>query len=287
MATPSEPSPLRPLAWAHRPAEFFLASGLVAVSIGLCLPAFSLLSSHWRHSEFYGHAYAIPVVAAYLAFRNRAQIREALSDLRPPVLGPLIVFGVGTLEVLFVMGDVGFGAAVGIPIVLGAAAYAIGGLPLLRPLALPLGFLTLTIPPPRFLTYKLLFGLKLTVTETAVSLLQSAGQTVAAEGNQILVPGHTLFVVDACSGLISIVTLLPLACIVAYFLSRGVWRRVLVVASVVPLAMGANVIRVIGTVLLVSSRGIESAEGLLHESFGIATYVVGTLFLLGVARVLR
>ncbi len=46
-------------------------------------------------------------------------------------------------------------------------------------------------------------------------------------------------------------------------------------------------IRGIATVLLVSSRGLGAPEGLLHESFGIATYVMGTLFLLGVARVLR
>ena len=287
MATPGEPSPFRSLAWAHRPVESLLAGSVLAVSIGLCLPALSLLSRLWSHSRFYGHAYAIPAVAAYLAFRNRAKIREALRDLQPPALGPLIVFGVGMLEVVSIMGDVGFGAGLGVPVVLGAAAYAIGGLPLLRPLVLPLGFLLLMVPPPYFLRYKLLFGLKLYVTKATVSLLQLGGYTVAAEGNQILVPGHTLFVADACSGLTSIVTLLPLGCIVAYFLSRGVWRRVLVVASVVPLAVGANIIRVIVTVLLVSSRGEEFAQGLLHESFGITTYIVGTLFLLGVARVLR
>ena len=56
---------------------------------------------------------------------------------------------------------------------------------------------------------------------------------------------------------------------------------------VVPLAMGANVVRVILTVHLVSSRGIEYAQGLLHDSFGLATYLVGTLALVGVARILR
>jgi exosortase/archaeosortase family protein len=96
-----------------------------------------------------------------------------------------------------------------------------------------------------------------------------------------------LYVADACSGLTSIVTLLPLACIVAYFLSHGVWRRVVVVASVVPLALAANIFRVIVTVQLVSSQGVEFAQGLLHESFGVATYVLGTLAVIGVARILR
>ena len=104
------------------------------------------------------------------------------------------------------------------------------------------------------------------------------------DGNQIVVPGHTLFVSDACSGLTSIVTLLPVACILAYFVARGVWRRAVVVASVVPLTMAANVIRVVATVKLVSVIGIEAAQGVLHESFGIATYAFGTVALVGVAR---
>jgi exosortase/archaeosortase family protein len=94
-------------------------------------------------------------------------------------------------------------------------------------------------------------------------------------------------VADACSGLTSIVTLMPLACIVAYFLSHGVWRRVLVVASVVPLTFVANVFRVIVTVRMVSSHGPEFAQGVLHETFGLATYVIGTLAVIGVARITR
>ena len=41
------------------------------------------------------------------------------------------------------------------------------------------------------------------------------------------------------------------------------------------------------TVLLVDSQGIEFAQGLLHEGFGLTTYVGGTLALLAVAKVLR
>jgi exosortase len=193
----------------------------------------------------------------------------------------------GTYEVLAVIGDVGFAAGVGIPLVLGATVYALGGSSLLRPLLLPLLFLSLMIPPPRVLMYEALFRLKLLVTNVAVALLQAGGAIVAAEGNEVLLPNHSLFVTDACSGLTSIVTLLPLACIVAYFLSHGIWRRVVVVASVVPLTVGANVLRVIVTVLLVSSWGAESAQGVLHETAGVATYLVGTFAVIGVARLLR
>ncbi len=81
--------------------------------------------------------------------------------------------------------------------------------------------------------------------------------------------------------------MLPIACIVAYFLSRGIWRRALVLGSVVPLAMAANTVRIVITVLLASRLGLEFAQGSLHQSFGLATYVIGTLAMIGVARLVR
>ena len=265
----------------------FLTAAVVVLGLALCVPGLMSLSFLWKSSRFYGHAYAIPVMAAYLAYANLGSLKLARADLRPPLWGPLVVFGAGSLQVLALMGEVSFAVGLGIPLMLGSIAYAIGGRRLLAPMRLPLIFLALMVPPPRFMTYQILFRLKLMVTEAAVAVLQAMGTTVAAEGNQILVPGHTLFVADACSGLTSIVTLLPLACIVAYFLSHGVWRRVLVVASVVPLTFAANVFRVIVTVLMVSTHGAEFAQGVLHETFGLATYVIGTLAFIGVARIIR
>ncbi len=264
-----------------------LAGVAFALAVALSLPAIRGLSYLFQRVEFYGHGYLVPVVAAYLTYVRRAEIRKALRSLQPPIWGPPIALAAGTFAVLMLVGDVGFGAGLGIPLVLGAALYGIGGWALLRPLVLPLVFLVLMIPPPRFVLHELLFRLKLVVTDVAVWVLQTGGAPVLGDGNQIVVPGHTLFVSDACSGLTSIVTLLPVACILAYFVSRGVWRRAVVVASVVPLTIAANVIRVVVTVKLVSVIGIEAAQGMLHESFGIATYALGTAALVGVARVLR
>jgi exosortase len=265
----------------------WIVGAVVVIAIALCVPALANLSFLWKDSQFYGHAYAIPLVAVYLAYQKRRALGAAMRNLRPPASGPVVAFGAAVFEVLAFIGNAGSAAGVGIPLVFGATAFAIGGLALMRPLALPLVFLALMVPPPRFLTYEILFRLKLFVTQSAVGLMHAAGVTVAAEGNQILVPAHTLFVADACSGLTSIVTLLPLACIVAYFLTHGVWRRALVIASVVPLSLAANIFRVIVTVQLVESWGVEFAQGVLHETFGLATYVIGTLAVIAVARILR
>jgi exosortase len=267
--------------------EFAWLALLGALALALCWPAAQGLTYLFDQLEFYAHGYLVPVVAGYLAFTRRKEIRAALNKLDPPALGAAVVFVAGFFEVLAVMGDAGFLAGIGIPLVLGATAWAAGGSRLLTPLALPLVFLALMVPPPGFVTQDLMARLKLLVTDISVEILQLTGQTVYAEGNRIEIPGHTLFVADACSGLTAIVTLLPVGCVVAYFLTKRWWRRLAVVASVVPLAMAANVVRVVVTVKLVGVLGQEVAGGFLHESFGLLTYVIGTLFLVGFARMLR
>jgi len=258
----------------------------LAAALLVCLPSLQLISSIWSRSEFYGHGYLIPACSLGFVIYSRARLRELLAAALPPRLGPLWVLGVASFQALAVLGDVVFAAGLSVTLVLASVGYAIGGRVLLSELRLPLGLLVFMVPPPGFVMSRLLISLKLFVTEIAVGMMQAAGVTVAAQGNQILVPGHALFVADACSGLTSIVTLIPLSVVVGCFLCPGVWRKVVLVASVVPLALAANILRVTGTVLLVSYVGGDFAEGLLHESFGMLTYVLGTLSLVGIARLL-
>jgi exosortase len=267
--------------------ELALAGALFLAALAVAAPALVALGALFERVELYAHGTLMPLVALYLTYLERAELRAALAALRPPRFGPAVALLAAGYEIAMVAGDVRFAAALGIPLLLGAAAYAAGGWPLLRPLRLPLLFLALMAPLPGFVVDELLAGLKQIVTEVAVEILYRTGQPIFHEGNRIEIPGHTLFVADACSGLTSIVALLPVSCVVAYFLSRGVWRRALIVVSVIPLAMLANIIRVVVTVRRVASIGATAAQGLLHESFGLATIAVGTLLLVAVARGLR
>lgn len=264
-----------------------LVVAALAIAAGLCIPALQGLAFLWRGNQFYGHAYAVPFVAGFLAWGSRTEVLRRLRRPQPPALGAPVALAAALFLALSVMGDAGFLAGLGVPLLLGATLYAIGGLPLLRPLLLPLAFIVLMVPPPHFLQEGLLVELKLLVSQLSVAIAQAAGATVLAEGNRILVPQGELFVADACSGLTSIVTLLPISCIVAWFLARGIWRRALIVLSVLPLAIASNIVRVTGTVLLTSRIGLDAAQGTLHETFGLATYLIGTLALIGVARGLR
>jgi exosortase len=274
-------------AGAGRPIEGGLKAACLLGAVALCVPGLLLLPRIWAQTDYLGHGYVIPAVTGWLLYRRRDELAAAWREAEPPSAGPLVVLLAASFEVFAVLGDVIFAAGVGVPLLLAATLWALGGRRLLEPAALPLGFLVMMAPPPGFLVDRIQIGLKFFVTWVSVEGLQAAGFVVTAVGNQIMIPGHVLFVAEACTGLTSIVTMLPLAVVVAYFFSHGTWRRIIVVLSVVPLSVAANVGRVVVTVAMVDEWGIEWAQGYLHESFGVVTFVVGTIALLAVAKVLR
>jgi exosortase len=267
--------------------EAWLRWACIAGALVATLPAFRLLRIIWERSEYLAHGYVIPLVSLWLALSNHRAILDGIRRGPVPPYGPLAVLAAALLLFTAASGEVVTAAGAAMPLLLAATAYAVGGYPLLRACAIPIGFLLLMVPPPNLLEMRLLIELKLIVTKIAVGLLQLVGYSVAHVGNRVLMPGHELFVADACSGFTSTVTMLPLSIVVAYFLSRGVWRRLVIVGSVLPLAFVGNVARVFITVAGVASGWVEFREGLLHSNLGLLTFTLGTLALVGIARLLR
>jgi exosortase len=268
-------------------SDRWLRIACLVASLLASWPALRLLSYVWTNSDYLAHGYLIPLTSLGLVWLRRERIAGNLADARTPPWGPPLVLAAALLQAAAVLAGASTTAGIGIVSTLAATIYAVGGRRLFRTLLVPVAFLLLMVPPPIVLQDRLLFGLKGFVIHFSVAILQAAGYSVAATGNRLFVPGHELFVADACSGLTSIVTLLPLGVVVAYLLSHGLWRRLVIIGCVVPIALVANLARVVITVALVASHGIGYSEGLLHESFGMSTFLGGTVILLAIAKALR
>jgi exosortase len=145
------------------------------------------------------------------------------------------------------------------------------------------------VPLPEHWLAPLIVRLQLFVSSVGVAALQFFGEPVLRNGNVLqLASGESLFVAEACSGITSIVTLLPLAVFLAYFTERNLARRAVLVAAVFALAMLGNLIRVVGTVIAAGRYSVEAAtSGVIHESAGLLTYVIGCVALLGVGALMR
>ena len=145
------------------------------------------------------------------------------------------------------------------------------------------------IPIPFEWVTPVIVRLQLLVSTIAVSILQSGGFAIYREGNILHLPGdETLFVAEACSGITSLITLIPIGVFIAYFTESTLKRRLILIATVLPIALLGNLLRVLLTVVLASRVDVSLAtEGPLHEWAGIGTYVLGCLCLLGIGALMR
>jgi exosortase len=104
---------------------------------------------------------------------------------------------------------------------------------------------------------------------------------VLREGNILRLPNQSLSVVEACSGIRSLLTLSFLSLVYAYFFDKKVWMRAVLLAATVPIAIVANAFRVTVSGLL-SQVNPELSEGLFHSAAGTLIFVFGLLLLVAV-----
>jgi len=251
------------------------------------VPALLDLAGIWFSVDHYSHGVLVPLVAGWTAAQSPV--------LRRPPIEPREGRGLALLAGALVAYAFGLGANLpsleGLALVAAVAGLVLYlfGRPGLARLAFPVGFLLFMVPLPPTWLAPVIVRLQLVVSSAAAALLQAGGFEVAREGNVLLLPGQvSLFVAEACSGITSIVTLTPLAVVLAHLTERTLGRRLVLVASVVPLAMLGNLLRVIGTVVAARAIGARPAtEGPLHEAAGVLTFAFSCALLLLVGSALR
>ncbi len=268
---------------ALRPFEWLLLAALAAVFA----PAVLSLSETWSRLDYYSHGYLVPFAAIWAATAQRGVLPRLPMQRRP--------LGAGLLALSLLVYAAGVGASLvslqGLALVmaLASAIYFARGAAWARALMFSISYLLFMVPVPDSWLNPLIARLQLLVSGTAVQLLHWASMPVYRDGNVMHLPGgESLFVAEACSGITSIVTLVPLAVFLAYFTERTMVRRLVLLVSVIPLAMAGNLLRVVGTIVAAGRFGADVATSdAVHEWAGILTYVLGCLALLAIGELMR
>jgi exosortase len=134
----------------------------------------------------------------------------------------------------------------------------------------PILYLGFIVPPPGWLIDSLTAPLKEFVSLVATWLLQLCGLPIMREGVTLMVAQYQLLVEDACSGMNSLTGLIAISLFYIYLLRNASWRYSLfLVCLVVPIAIVANIIRIIVLVLLTYFFGDAVAQGFLHVTAGL------------------
>jgi exosortase len=159
-------------------------------------------------------------------------------------------------------------------IALVAVFYAYVGGAMIRQLWFPLLYLLFLVPPPYFLIASITDSRKLWLSTTAVDMLSGLGFDVARSGTTLYIDQYELLVADACAGINSLFSLLAIGCFYIYLLHRADWRYCAVLAILVlPIAMIANLVRVLALMLVTHYFGDAIAQGPFHKLAGVVMFL--------------
>ncbi len=236
-----------------------VAGSLLIVSY---LDSLRVLVSSWIKDENYSHGILVPLISAVLLWMLSPRLAAV------PIRGTGYGLGVmGLAAGLYIVGEL---SAIYVLLHLSFALQLIGlyialhGTGRARMAAFPLGYLLTAIPLPSFLYQAVTSTLQLWSSALGIGCLQLVGITAFQEGNVIDLGPVQLQVVEACSGLRYLFPLVSLSLLAAYLLHDRFWKRVLLVASSIPIAILLNGLRIGLTGVLVELTGSSAAEGFLH-----------------------
>jgi exosortase len=261
------------------------AAGVIVTGFGwLYAPVLVRLAGDWSTDPNYSHGMIVPALALYVAYDRRTVL--ARMPVQPASALGLALLGAGLILLLAgVRGSELFLQRVSmLPVIAGIVALVLGRAQL-RALWFAIASLVLMIPLPAVVFNQVTFPLQLVASRFGEAVLEVAGVPALREGNVIMLPYTTLEVVEACSGIRSLVSLLTVAVAFVYLQRMRPALAVLVVASTVPLAIVMNGLRVAGTGIAAHRWGPGVADGFLHGFSGWLVFVLTCAALLAVARV--
>lgn len=243
--------------------------GLAAFAWMFWEPTVTLLRDWWRDPEA-GHGLLLGPLAAYLIWKSGlAERRDGQRLLGAAILTGAILLRVASALAaeLFTMRMSLLGAGAGLVV------YAWGFRQLTR-WWLPVSLLVLSVPLPSVVLSTLAFPLQLRASEMGAALLEWRDVPVLLSGNIIHLPGQSLFVTEACSGLRSLTALVSLGVLMGGLWLRSPALRGFLLLITIPVAMGINGVRIFLTGFLVYFVDPALGEGFMHYTEGWALFVV-------------
>jgi len=262
---------------------------LALVTTGLFLiaywPAIKILVSKWLHSEEYNHAlFTVPIIG-YMIWQKKDTL--AADHGAPHLLClPLLIFS-SLIYLLTLQMQIPTAIALAMVLTLFSCLLYLYGFVSFRKLATPLILLLVIIPIPNQVYSTITLPLQLKVTQLSSLILQVLQIPTMREGNIIHIPTKTFQVVEACSGLRSMITLLTLSLIMGYFMLHSFLARLILLVMSVPVAFIVNVVRVVLMVTGYHFFRIDLLQGMRHNLLGLAVFSLALVILFAVEKTLE
>jgi exosortase C (VPDSG-CTERM-specific) len=227
-------------------------------------------------SELHSYVLLVPFVSVYLLYLRRDQLpKKHSTDLLLALVS--LAAGLGLFACTHWLEIAGRAPAINTRIVLLTSSFlccvAAGGFFFfgrdgMRAAAFPLAYLIFMVPMPDAMADALETASKYASAEVANVFFYLSGTPFLREGLVFQLPNITIQVAQECSGIRSSWVLFITSILVANLFLKTPWRRLALVAFVIPLAILRNGFRILVIGLLCVNVGPQMIHSLIHRRGG-------------------
>ncbi len=253
------------------------SAALFCLVVSLYASVLKALVGQWWSDPDYGHGLLVPLFSGYVLWRQREQWLK--SESKPTNFGLLVMVGAIVLLLGGSLAAELFTSRFSLLVLLAGMILFLAGWKALRATSFPLAFLLLMIPIPVIIYNQITFPLQSIASRFATFWLELVQVPVLREGNVLILPNYSLEVVEACSGIRSLMTLITLAIVYGYLAEARRWARYSLVILMIPIAIVSNAIRIMGTGVLTYRFGPAAAEGFFHEFSGWVIFLAALILM--------
>lgn len=265
------------------PAVATLAA-LAVLLVACYFPMLWMTGETIVRSDDMAYGFFAPIIALYLVWNSREAL---LQPATPPSAWsiPVLVFA-ACLGTVATLSNSSTFSRVAFLISLVGCLLLRGGAPMLRRFLFPLALLLFTFPIPEVFYGELTQPLQLLATRLSETAFELLGFSVIREGNVLQLIHMRLSVVEACSGLRSLITLFFFCLVYSYFFETRLWLRIVIFSLAIPSAILVNALRITSTGIL-GKYNMMWTEGTYHEVVGWTAFALGFVLVLCCHQLIR
>lgn len=250
------------------------------------VPTFIWMWDRWfARDSYYSHGILIPFVVVFLVWQKRedlASIKKISSGwgMFLIITGMLMHIFASLMRVYFISGF-------SMLIVLVGLILFFYGFAVFKKILFPILFLVFMIPVPLVIITNISFKMKIFAAKIATDILNNAGIPALREGSLIHMRNAQIVVDDVCSGLRSLISLMALGSIFAYWMKSSIVRKYLLFIITIPIAIVTNVARIIFLSSIAEIWGPKYAVGFIHDASGFLVFALAFILLFVAGRILE
>ena len=240
-------------------------------------PVWERLVLTWYSSDQYSHGFFIIPITLYIIWQKKDVLGK--TPIIPSCWGMALVIFSLLLYLFAHFAEISTVASFSMVLLLAGVIIYLYGFLIVKELLFPLAFLLFMIPIPGQIYSSLTIPLQLFVSKVSVWLASTIGIPIYREGNVIHLPDRTMQIVQACSGLRSMISLLMLSTIFGYFTLKSNILRFALFLSGIPAAIFVNIIRVSLMVFAFYYFNYDLTKDSVHTVFGIIIFFIALIII--------